>query len=228
MTYDSTISFTLDTICPWTYLAKRRLDIALAQYRDSPSASKCTFTIKYLPYQLYPEASRKGEDKFAWYKKLKYNESDEKMKMYTTLMSAYGTGCGIDFKFGGTVANTLHGHRIIHWAQEEKGPEVADKVVASLYRQYFEEEKHPSSQETLLQACKEAGISDAEAKHIVIEDEDEAMMETKMAARESAGNGIDSVPHIVFEGRKRDLTSQGAKEIEEYVKMLEQVARESS
>lgn len=28
------------------------------------------------------------------------------MKMYMTLMSAYGTSSGIDFKFGGTVANT--------------------------------------------------------------------------------------------------------------------------
>ena len=162
-----------------------------------------------------------------WYKQLKYNDSDEKMKMYTTLMSAYGTGCGIDFKFGGTVANTLHAHRVIYWAQEEKGPEVADKVVASLYKQYFEEEKHPSSQETLLRACKDAGISDEEAKQIV-EDESEAMMETKMAARESAGNGIDSVPHIVFEGRKRDLTLQGAKEVEEYVKVMDIIAKESS
>lgn len=29
------------------------------------------------------------------------------MKMYTTLMSAYGASCGIDFKFGGTVTNTI-------------------------------------------------------------------------------------------------------------------------
>lgn len=27
--------------------------------------------------------------------------------MYVTLMSAYGQSAGIDFKFGGTVANTM-------------------------------------------------------------------------------------------------------------------------
>lgn len=229
MTYESTISFTIDTICPWTYLAKQRLGIALNEYRaSSPYAKKCTFSIKYYPYQLYPEASREGEDKFTWYKKLKYNDSDEKMKMYTTLMSAYGTGCGIDFKFGGTVANTLHAHRLIYWVQEEKGAEAAAKVVASLYRQYFEEERHPSSQETLLQACKDAGISDEEARRVVVEDESEALMDVKLAARESAGNGIDSVPHIVFEGRRRDLTLQGAKEVDEYVRLLETIAKEST
>ena len=50
--------------------------------------------------------------------------------MYTTLMSAYGTGVGIDFRFDGTVANTLHAHRLIQHYQEEKGPEVADKIVS--------------------------------------------------------------------------------------------------
>jgi predicted DsbA family dithiol-disulfide isomerase len=76
------------------------------------------------------------------------------MKMYTTLMSAYGASAGINYKFGGTVANTLQAHRMIQYFQEEKGPEVADKLVNSLYHQYFEEEKHPSSESTLLEACK--------------------------------------------------------------------------
>ena len=84
----------------------------------------------------------------------RYGDSEDKMKMYTTLMSAYGASAGIDYKFGGTVANTLQAHRIIQYFQEEKGPEVADKLVNSLYRQYFEEEKHPSSEFTLLEACK--------------------------------------------------------------------------
>jgi predicted DsbA family dithiol-disulfide isomerase len=75
------------------------------------------------------------------------------MKMYTTLMSAYGASAGIDYKYGGTVANTLQAHRVIQHFQEEKGPEVADKLINSLYRLYFEEEKHPSSEETLLSAC---------------------------------------------------------------------------
>jgi hypothetical protein len=52
------------------------------------------------------------------------------MKMYIGLMTAYGMGCGIDFKFGGTVANTLDAHRVIQHYQEEKGAEAADKIVA--------------------------------------------------------------------------------------------------
>ncbi len=48
-----------------------------------------------------------------------------------------------------------------------------------------------------------------------------------MLIREQAGNGIDSVPYVVVEGKRRDFTLQGAKEVEEYVKALEQVVKES-
>ena len=49
--------------------------------------------------------------------------------MYTTLMSAYGANCGIDFKFGGTVAKTIDAHRVVQWVQETKREEAAMKVV---------------------------------------------------------------------------------------------------
>ena len=78
---------------------------------------------------MTPEEGKEGRDKYAWYKKTKYDDSEEKMKMYTTLMSAYGVGVGINFKFGGVVANTLDAHRVIQHYQEEMGPEVADNIV---------------------------------------------------------------------------------------------------
>lgn len=222
MSYQSEIQFTLDTICPWTYLAKRRLQRALSSL---PSDCPVTFTVTYKPYQLFPEASQEGEGKYEWYKRSKYDESEEKMQMYMALMTAYGRGEGIEYKFGGTVANTLQAHRVIQHFQEAKGPEVADKLVNSLYRQYFEEEKHPSSTETLLVAATEAGIHENEAKAF-IEDKDEELMDVKMAVREQAGNGIDSVPYIVFEGKRRDLTLIGCKEVGEYEKALQQIIKE--
>ena len=48
-----------------------------------------------------------------------------------------------------------------------------------------------------------------------------------MLIREQAGNGIDAVPYVVIEGKRRDFTFQGAKEVSEYVKALEQVIKES-
>lgn len=206
-----------------TYLAKRRLSRALAAL---PSDCPVAFTVEYKPYQLFPEASQEGEGKYEWYKRSKYGNSEEKMKMYIALMTAYGETEGIRYKFGGTVANTLQAHRVIQHFQETKGPEVADKLIDSLYRQYFEEEKHPSSAETLLSATSEAGIDEREAKPFV-EDPDDGLMDVKMAVREQAGNAIDSVPHVVIEGKRRDITLIGCKEVDEYRKALEQIIKES-
>lgn len=63
------------------------------------------------------------------YKTEKYHNSEDEMKKYTTLMSAYGVGVGIDFKFHGMIANTLDAHRLIQHYQEEMGSETADKIV---------------------------------------------------------------------------------------------------
>nr|OQO00983.1 hypothetical protein B0A51_18059 [Rachicladosporium sp. CCFEE 5018] len=207
MVYESKIEFTLDTICPWTYLAMKRLNRALASLS---AESPVQFTLVYKPFQLYPAASKEGEDKYAWYKTSKYGDSAQKMEMYTTLMTAYGVTEGIKFKFGGTMANTLQAHRCVH-----------------LYRQYFEEERHPSSTVTLLAAFKDAGIDDAEAKQVV-EDEYEGLSEAKELLQEQKGNGIDSVPYIVFEGRRRDVTLEGCREVNEYVKAIETIIKECS
>ncbi|KAF2621141.1 thioredoxin-like protein [Macroventuria anomochaeta] len=182
MSYDSTITFTLDTVCPWTYLGFLQLRKALDSYRSANPSSPVTFKLQIAPYQLYPDFSRDGVDRHAWYP-------------------------------DPSQANTFHAHRILQYIQKHHGPEAAIKALESLYEQYFTQKAHPSSPETLLKACQAAG---------------EEAMETRMAVREQTGNGVDSVPHIVFEGRKRDFTLIGTKEVGEYVKTLKQVVKEAS
>ena len=51
------------------------------------------------------------------------------MQMYKAVMSAYGHSAGIEYRFDGIVANTLHAHRLVQYYQEENGPEVADRII---------------------------------------------------------------------------------------------------
>lgn len=97
----------------------------------------------------------------------------------------------------------------------------------ALYKQYFEQEKHPSSAETLLAAATSAGIPESDAKAF-IEDESDGLQDVKMMVREQKGNGIDAVPNITIEGKRRDITLEGAKEVSEYLKALEQTIKESN
>jgi predicted DsbA family dithiol-disulfide isomerase len=78
----------------------------------------------------------------------------------------------------------------------------------------------------LLKATTDAGIPESEAKAF-IEDKNQGMRDVKNMVREQAGNGVDSVPTIMIEGKRRDLTMVGAKEVEEYEKALKQIVKES-
>jgi predicted DsbA family dithiol-disulfide isomerase len=214
---------------PRTYLGFLRLNKALTSWRSANSNSPVTFTLTLAPYQLYPDFSTTGVSKYEWYKSEKYNDSDERMKMYVDYMTALGRDEGVEFEFGkeGVIANTLNAHRVLHVLQNEYSPDHALKVLSELYQQYFSQSAHPSKKETLMKACIAAGLSEDNAKALV-EDEDKGLRETKAAIREQVGNAVDSVPYVVFEGRKRDFTEIGAKTVAEYTKVLAQVAKEAS
>ena len=95
-----------------------------------------------------------------------------------------------------------------------------------MYSQYFENEEHPSADETLLKATSDAGIPESEAKSF-IEDKSDGMLDVKNMVRQQSGNGVDAVPYIMIEGKRRDITLIGAKEVEEYTKALKQIFKES-
>jgi predicted DsbA family dithiol-disulfide isomerase len=179
----------------------------------------------FKPFQLNPDTTKEGEDKYEWYKKTRYNDNEETMQKYVAAMSGLGRQVGIDFKFGGTIANTVDAHRVIQHFQEEDGPSTANKIVDSLYEQYFTLERHPSAPETLMAATKAAGIDEAKAKEFIESDDGRRDVETTIRSQKS--DGIDSVPYVILEGKRRDLTLEGAKEVEEYVKALDTIVKES-
>ena len=77
-----------------------------------------------------------------------------------------------------------------------------------------------------MKATTDAGIPEDEAKAF-IEDKNDGLIDVKNLVREQAGNGVDSVPTIIFEGKRRDITLVGAKEVEEYEKTLAAIVKES-
>lgn len=141
-------------------------------------------------------------------------------------MSELGTAVGIPFSWGGTMSNTFNAHRVIQHFQEAKDAETANRLVEALYSRYFEQEKDQGAKEVLVDACVEAGIPEAEAKEVV-EDQTEGKIDTRNMIRTAAMDGVDAVPHVVFEGRRRDLTLIGAKEVAEYVKAMQTIIKES-
>lgn len=141
-------------------------------------------------------------------------------------MASLAAPFGVQLSYDGSMGNTFEAHRVIQYFQEQKGAETADRLVDALYRRYFEEARHPAAESTLVEACVEAGIDEAEAKEVV-GDAERGASEVKQKLR-TVGMDVDAVPVITVEGRKRDITLTGAKEVSEYVKALEMVAKDST
>ncbi|KAL9057340.1 MAG: hypothetical protein Q9162_002414 [Coniocarpon cinnabarinum] len=96
----------------------------------------------------------------------------------------------------------------------------------ALYTQYFTQEAPPSSRETLLAALNSANITQDVATRL-IDDENEGLRDVQRRIQEQKMNGVDAVPFIVIEGRRRDYTLEGAKDVSEYVAALEKCVKES-
>lgn len=177
------------------------------------------------PYQLnpsFPESQNKDE----WYLENKHMGNTAAQKVFQDHMNGLAEPLGFQFNFGGDMGNTLNAHRVVQHFQEEKGGAVANKIIDGLYRRYFCEARHPSANDTLIEACVEAGIDEKEAKEVV-EDKNEGLRDVQNKLR-VISRDVDAVPVIMFEGKRRDITLTGAKEIADYVKALETIAKESS
>mmetsp|Transcript_52019 Transcript_52019/g.77086 ORF Transcript_52019/g.77086 Transcript_52019/m.77086 type:complete len:154 (+) Transcript_52019:376-837(+) len=85
---------------------------------------------------------------------------EQKVNSIIPQMKQVGQSEGIDFSYGGYIGNTFNSHRLIWKAREEGGSELQDKVVESIFKAYFEEEKS-LGENSVLKACAERAGMDA-------------------------------------------------------------------
>lgn len=210
-----------------TYIAKKRLDEALAQHSRSPLADKVAFTVHFLPYQLQPSLPADDQDRWAWLRDTEFGGSEEGVATYARLMAEHH-GAELALGFAGRVANTLEAHRVLYRVQQDHGPIAAGLLVDELFRRYFEDGASPSAVATLLAACVRAGVPESEAKALVVDDRGgSGLVEVQRLVRQQKINGVDTVPTIMFEGGKRDLTLVGAKNVADFTKTIQIIIKES-
>ncbi|KAF5018179.1 hypothetical protein F66182_9836 [Fusarium sp. NRRL 66182] len=224
--YESRVNFVMDVICPWTYLGKKRLDEALAQFRSSPSSSSISFTLHFTSYQPNPNRAETIPDRAAYALHSKHNGNREAQKLFEEHMLSLSEPLNAPLGFTGPTGNSFPAHRVIQQVQEKHGVEFANKLVDAVFRMYFAEGRHPGADDMLIEACVEAGVDENDAKALV-EDKEEGERGVKEMIR-SVGMDTDAVPTVIIEGRRRDLTLTGLKQVSEYVKAMETITKESS
>ena len=122
------IEIVSDSVCPWCFIGKRRLERALA---ERPQAE---LQIGWRPFQLNPDMPPGGMDRKAYLER-KFGGVEGARRSYAPIREA-GAGEGIDFAFDRMerTPNTVNSHRLIHRAAEAGRQ---DAVVEAVFRAYF-------------------------------------------------------------------------------------------
>ena len=123
------IDFISDTICPWCFIGKRRLNRAIAMRPN------ILFDVRFRPYRLDPSVPRQGVDR-AQYLAARFG-ADGKLEEAHAAIAAEGAKEDIVFNWAAIrkTPNTADSHRLIGWAEAQG---VQDDVVERLFIAYFE------------------------------------------------------------------------------------------
>src|ERR1044072_4511275 len=117
-----------DTVCPWCYIGKRRLERALRQ-RPQPGLAK-----RWRAFQLNPGLPASGMDR-RQYMVAKFGSLDRAQRLYDAV-SRVGAQEGISFEFDRIQRppNTVRSHRLLYAAAEEdKQAELLELTLASYF-----------------------------------------------------------------------------------------------
>jgi predicted DsbA family dithiol-disulfide isomerase len=211
-----TIDVISDMVCPWCYLGKARLELAIAEVQDRVSVD-----VAYRPYQLNPDMPAEGVDHKAWLtEKLGAERLEQSHKMLTELGTAVGIAYDFDaIKIG---PNTMDAHRLAMWAHAED-PHLQEKVVTLLFKAFFEQGRNIGDHGVLTDIAGEAGLDKDVIARLLASDADKETIKSEIDA--ASQMGVSGVPFFIVDQK---YAISGAQEKELFVQAILDVAKEKA
>ena len=208
------IDIVSDTVCPWCFVGKRKLELALSQRPNIP------FDIHWRAYRLDPDVPRGGVDRKA-YMKAKFGDSPRTSAMSDAIKAA-GESVHIAFAFDRIEKrpDTIDSHRLIRWAATS-GKQ--NDVVERLFKAYFEEGRDIGDPAVLIDVAGETGMDADLVKDLLAKDADRALVEQEDALAHRMG--ISGVPTFIFANK---YLISGAHDADKLVKVIDKTLSESA
>jgi predicted DsbA family dithiol-disulfide isomerase len=201
-----------DTVCPWCFIGKRRLEKAMSQRPDM------NFEVLWRPFQLNPDMPREGMDR-RQYVETKFGGRERAKQIYEHIEDA-GRSEGIAFAYDkiARTPNTLDSHRLIKWAATAG---VQDAAVEALFRRYFLEGGDIGDAALLTEVAREIGMDAELVAELLAGDSD--LEQTKAEDVMARQMGVTGVPCFII-GRKYAVS--GAQDPAVLVQAFDLVAKE--
>lgn len=199
-----------DTICPWCYIGKRRLERAMS------SRPGLVFDISWRAFFLDPAVPPGGIDRAEYFAA---RFGDTAPPLLDAIMKA-GESEGIRFCFekASRIPNTLDSHRLIRWSAAG-GPKVQDAVVSLLFRSYFEDGADIGDCSVLVGIAEAAGMDPKLVAARLASDEDMSAIQQEDALARAMG--VTGVPCFLVNRRYALI---GAQDPERFLALFDQIA----
>lgn len=196
-----------DTVCPWCYIGKRRLERALAK-RPNLAVS-----LNWRPFLLNPDMPPGGIDRTAYLIK-KFGSETRVRRVYGAIGEA-GLSVEIDFAFDRIrkTPSSVSSHRLVRFAQQFVDPA---PLVERLFEAYFIDGQDIGDLDFLTETGVSFGIDEGRLSRYLESDADVQTIYDENARAHRLG--INGVPAFAAEG---NMVISGAQEPEVLVRVLD-------
>jgi predicted DsbA family dithiol-disulfide isomerase len=189
-TDDLVIDMVSDLICPWCFVAKRRVE-------KTAAILKKKVEVRWLPFELNANFPVDGLDRRV-YRSAKFGSWEESQRLDAQVAAA-GAEVGIAFRHDRMkrTPNTFRGHVLLAAALKDS-VEMQGKVAERLFQAYFVNGEDVGDPAVLLGIAREFGVSAISG----VEDLDSPELVAEVRATERrVSAGVRGVPQISFGGR---------------------------
>ncbi len=208
------IDIVSDTVCPWCFIGKRKLERALALRPD------ISFDVRWRAFRLDPTIPRQGVDRKA-YMKAKFGDNPNASAMGDALRTA-GASVDIAFAFDRIEKrpDTIDSHRLIRWSASA-GKQ--NDIVERLFAAYFEQARDIGDPHVLKEIAAESGMDADLVGDLLAGDDDRQTIEHEDALAHRMG--ISGVPTFIFENK---YMISGAHDADKIVRVIDKVVEEAA
>jgi len=206
-----------DFVCPFCYIGKRRLELALEQfpYRDQVE-------VEFKSFELDPNSPKYDGRSIHEALAAKYGMSVEQAKQSNEGLGRQAATVGLTFNFDDMKpGNTFDAHRLAKLGKAQ-GKEAV--LTEKLLHAYFTESKNIGDHETLADLAESAGIDRNEALK-VLEDSSQYGNDVRIDEALAQQYGISGVPFFIINSK---YAISGAQPLETFSNALNKVWEEES
>ncbi|WP_448249720.1 DsbA family oxidoreductase [Thalassotalea agariperforans] len=178
-----------DVVCPWCIIGYKHLTAAIEELNLQDKIE-----LEWQPFELNPDMPPEGEELRAHVAR-KYGSSRADSDRARENITQAGAQYGFSFNYFDDmkIVNTLDAHILLDYAHQ-LGKKTELKM--RLFSAFFTEQKDISDRNTLIQEAETVGISAAQAKAALANNE--LKNKVKLSIVQWQQMGVSSVPTVVF------------------------------